>query len=190
MGALIRFSDGLARVERLLLIASIAAILFLILLNVVTRAAQASIYWVDEAAIFAMVFCTFIGASLLVRQRLDFAVTLLTDFAPAPIRRWVPAVNSAIVLFFAVMMLWLCWQWFDPVAFAAAGFDPNKFFGETFNDIYREMPSTIGIRKVWFYLVMPWFSATMTIHALANLSEDFASALGREPVHEREEAKV
>ena len=66
MGFLIRTSDALARFERLLLIASVAAILGLILLNVVTRAAQASIYWVDEAAIFAMVFCTFIGASLLV----------------------------------------------------------------------------------------------------------------------------
>jgi TRAP-type C4-dicarboxylate transport system permease small subunit len=190
MGALIRTSDGIAKLERLLLIASVAAILGLILLNVVTRAANASIYWVDEAAIYAMVFCTFVGASLLVRKRMDFAVTLLTDFAPRPIRRWVPPANSLIVLFFAGMMLWLCWEWFDPIAFAQAGFDPNKFFGTTFNDIYREMPSTIGVRKLWFYLVMPWFSATMAIHALANLAEDVASALGREPVHEREEAKV
>jgi TRAP-type C4-dicarboxylate transport system permease small subunit len=190
MGFLIKTSDALARLERWLLIGAVAAILFLILLNVVTRAAQNSIYWVDESAIFAMVFCTFIGASLLVRQRVDFAVTLLTDFAPRPIRRWAPAANSLIVLFFACMMLWLCWNWFDPVTFAQAGFDPNKFFGETFNDIYREMPSTIGVRKVWFYLVMPWFSATMTIHALANLSEDVAFGLGREPAHEREEAKI
>jgi len=190
MGFLIRTSDALARFERLLLIASVAAILGLILLTVVTRAAQASIYWVDEAAIFAMVFCTFIGASLLVRMRLDFAVTLLTDFAPAALRRWVPAVNSAIVLLFAAMMLWLCWNWFDPVVFARAGFDPAKFFGETFNDIYREMPATVGVRKVWFYLVMPWCSATMAVHASANLAEDVASALGREPAHAREEAQI
>lgn len=190
MGFLVRASDALTRLERLLLIASVAAILFLILLNVVTRAAQNSIYWVDEAAIFAMVFCTFVGASMLVRLRVDFAVTLLTDYAPRAIRRWVPAVNSLIVLFFAVMMLWLCWEWFDPIVFAQAGFDPNKFFAATFNDIYREMPSTIGARKVWFYLIMPWFSATTAIHALANLSEDIASGLGAEPEHAREEAKI
>jgi TRAP-type C4-dicarboxylate transport system permease small subunit len=172
-------SDRLADLERRLLIACIAAILGLILLNVATRAASASLYWVDETAVFVMVFACFIGTSLMVRKRMDFAVTLLTDMLPAPLRAWIQCVVALITLAFAVMLGGLCWRWFDPGTMMRLGFDEKAFFRETFNNIYREKTSTTGTLKIWFFLAMPWFAFTLTVHALANLLEDLAAAFGR-----------
>ena len=51
----------------------------LILLNVVTRYSHFPIYWIDESAVYCVVWLTFIGASAMTRLRLDFAVTMLTE---------------------------------------------------------------------------------------------------------------
>lgn len=190
MRRLSAFSDHVARLERLMLMALVALILALILLNVVTRAASASLYWVDEAAILAMVFACFVGASMMVRQRMDFAVTLLTERLPAPARRWFAVAVAAVTLGFALLLLALCWIWFDIATFAGLGFDERSFFRETFNSIYRDRTSTIGIGKIWFFLIMPWFAVTLTIHGAANLAEDVAAALGRGEARTREEARI
>ena len=52
----------------------------LILVNVVTRYAHLPIYWIDKSAVYATVWLTFIGASAMTRLRLDFAVTMLTEW--------------------------------------------------------------------------------------------------------------
>jgi TRAP-type C4-dicarboxylate transport system permease small subunit len=185
-----RISDRLARLESGLLAACVAAILALILLNVVTRTLGAALYWVDEAAIYAMVFATFVGASLMVRRRLDFAVTLLVDRLPEHARRWVQAAVAALTLGFALALLWMCWRWFDPWTFARLGFDEKAFFRETFNNVYRERTLTTGTLKVWFFLVMPWFALTTTLHAAANLLEDLSAARGRRAAVAHEEARI
>jgi len=171
-------------------IAGMALILALILLNVATRAAGASLYWVDEAAVFAMVFVTFVGASWLVQLRLDFAVTLLTDPLPGRLRGLARALAGASVLFFAGLMLLLCWWWFDLPGMARAGWDAQAHFLDTFNGIWQERPNTIPVRKVWFFLAMPWFALTMAVHAAANLAEDIAALAGRGEARERQEAEV
>jgi hypothetical protein len=30
----------------------------------------------------------------------------------------------------------------------------------------------MGLPHFWFFLVMPWFALTLTVHALTNLAED------------------
>lgn len=178
MKALSTISNHVAAFERWLLIACVALILALILLNVVTRTANASLYWVDETAVFVMVFATFIGASLMVRKRMDFAVTLVTDMLPAAARRWVQVAVAVLTLGFALMMVVLCWRWFDIPTLARFGLDEKAYFRETFNAIYREKTMTTGTLKIWFLLIMPWFSLTLMVHALANLFEDLAAAAG------------
>jgi hypothetical protein len=51
----------------------------LILVNVVTRYSHFPIYWIDESAVYCVVWLTFIGASAMTRLRLDFAVTMMTE---------------------------------------------------------------------------------------------------------------
>jgi TRAP-type C4-dicarboxylate transport system permease small subunit len=148
----------------------------LILLNVVTRYAGVSLYWVDESAIYSVVFLTFIGASAMTRLRLDFAVTLLTDRFSARGVRIAKAMATSIVLLFGLVLLWLCMLWLDPSGMARAGFDARELAAKTFNFIYTERTQTLGW-PVWaLYMIMPVFALSMTIHSAANLVEDIELA--------------
>ncbi len=144
----------------------------LILLNVVTRYGGVSLYWVDESAVYSVVFLTFIGASAMTRLRLDFAVTLLTDRFSARGVRIAKVAATAIVLLFGLTLLWLCVLWLDPLGIAGAGFDARVLAAKTFNFIYTERTQTLGW-PVWaLYMVMPLFALSMTVHSAANLLED------------------
>jgi TRAP-type C4-dicarboxylate transport system permease small subunit len=144
----------------------------LILLNVVTRYSGVSLYWVDESAVYSVVFLSFIGASAMTRLRLDFAVTLLTDRFPPRGVRIAKAMATAIVLLFGLTLLWLCTLWLDPVGIARAGFDARELAAKTFNFIYTERTQTLNW-PVWaLYMIMPVFALSMTIHSAANLLED------------------
>lgn len=166
-----RISNAILEIERRLCIALAAALVLLILLNVITRAAGAAIFWVDELAIYVMIWMAFIAASAMLRMRLGVAVTLATDRLPPSARRIVLRIVDGILLVFAVVLLLLSWQWYDPIALLGAGFDFDVFAQETFKFIYTEPTSTLGIRKFWVWLVVPLAALTMSIHALANLLE-------------------
>jgi TRAP-type C4-dicarboxylate transport system permease small subunit len=144
----------------------------LILLNVVTRYAGVSLYWVDESAVYSIVILTFIGASSMTRLRLDFAVTLLTERFSARGVRIAKAMATAIVLMFGMTLLWLCVLWLDPVGMARAGFDARELAARTFNFIYTERTQTLNW-PVWaLYMIMPVFALSLVIHSAANLLED------------------
>jgi TRAP-type C4-dicarboxylate transport system permease small subunit len=144
----------------------------LILLNVVTRYSGVSLYWVDESAVYSVVFLTFIGASAMTRLRLDFAVTLLTERLSPRGVRLAKVLATATVLMFGLTLLWLCVLWLDPVGIARAGFDARELAAKTFNFIYTERTQTLGW-PVWaLYAIMPVFALSMTIHSAANLLED------------------
>ena len=163
-------SDRLARVEKLLLAALAAVLVGLILLNVVTRALDLALYWVDETAIYAMTWLVFIGAGHALRLRRHVRVTLLLPVLPERLRRPVEIGVDSLVWIFCLFSIWLAWIWYDPLAFAAAGFDEDVFSSTTFNFIYDEPTSTIGIRKFWIWLVMPWFALAASVHAAANVA--------------------
>ncbi|WP_414645035.1 TRAP transporter small permease [Bosea sp. (in: a-proteobacteria)] len=144
----------------------------LILLNVVTRYAGHPIYWIDESAVYSVVWLTFIGASAMTRMRLDFAVTMLTErFSDrgAAIFRVVATLG---VLLFGIGLLVMCWLWLDPVGIAQAGFDAREYAGQSFNFIYTERTQTLNWPTWVIYLIMPLFALSMSLHALANLFED------------------
>jgi TRAP-type C4-dicarboxylate transport system permease small subunit len=164
-------SNAILGFEKRLITLLAAVLVLLILLNIVTRSAGAAIFWVDELAIYTMVWMVLIGASVMVRMRLGIAVTLVTDLLPRRLKRAVARVADATLLVFAVAVLVLCWIWYDPLALARAGFDFDRFALETFKFIYTEPTSTIGIPKFWVWLAAPLMSIGMSIHALANLIE-------------------
>ena len=169
-------SAKLLAAERLAVAGFMFLLTGLILLNVVTRYAGVSLYWVDESAIYSVVFLTFIGASAMTRLRLDFAVTLLTDRFPARGVRIAKVMATTIVLLFGITLLWLCVLWLDPVGMARAGFDARELGAKTFNFIYTERTQTLGW-PVWaLYMIMPVFALSMTIHSAANLVEDLELA--------------
>jgi TRAP-type C4-dicarboxylate transport system permease small subunit len=195
MRALTRISDTILWLEQRAMIGLAAALLLLIVLNIVTRAAGAALFWVDELAIYTMIWMALIGASAMVRMRLGVAVTLVTELLPAPLQRALSRLVDAIVLVLALVLLTLAWQWYDPLGLARSGFDFDEFAANTFKFIYTEPTNTIGAPKFWIWLAVPLMAVDMTIHAAANLVEgrpetdgsdgsagDAARAKSREPL--------
>ena len=141
----------------------------LILLNIVTRFAGYAIYWVDELAIYCMIWMTFFATSVLLKRRESVAVGLLTEYVKGGTRTVLAKISDLMVLLFGGILAWLSWRWYDPVTLYQVGFDLESFQAETFNFMYAENTSTLGIKKFWVWMVLPILSITLTIHGLANL---------------------
>ncbi|MBE0455229.1 MAG: TRAP transporter small permease subunit [Roseovarius sp.] len=158
-----------ARVELTAAAMLAVSITLLILLNVVTRTMGAALYWVDELAIYTMAWMTFLGASAALHYGHAVSVTILTDALPVRIRAFVSKLVDLIILCFALFMVWFCWKWFSPLELARNGFDFKAFQGATFNFIYAEPTTTLGIQKFWVWSVMWLFALGATLHSLSNL---------------------
>ncbi len=167
-----RASGAILRAERLALMALMGLLALMILLNVATRYSGMPIYWVDEAAVYLVVWLCFVGASAMTRLRLDFAVTLLTDTLGERMARRVKALSTACVLLFGCALIAMCWVWMDPVGIARHGFDAREFAAESFNFLYTERTQTLNWPTWVVQLVLPLFALTFTTHAAANLVED------------------
>lgn len=150
------------------------SISLLILLNVVTRNLGAALYWVDELAVYALAWMTFLGASAGLHFGHAVAITILTDVLPDFAKRIAAKLVDGIVLLFALFMLWFCWRWYAPLELMRSGFDIEAFQGATFNFIYAEPTTTLGVRKFWVWSVMWLFAFGATLHSLANLLDDSA----------------
>lgn len=164
-------SRSLARVELLVAAFLAAAITGLILLNIATRAFGHALYWTDELAIHAMIWMAFLTTSVVLKRRDGIAVTLLVDALPVGVRSLVALFVDIMVLFFALFLFVLCWRWYEPAVLWRSGFDIGAFQMETFNFIYSERTSTLGIPKFWSWLCLPIFSISLTLHGLINLTE-------------------
>ena len=142
-GVVIRASGMLLACERLALIGLMYLLTALILVNVVTRYSHFPIYWIDESAVYCVVWLTFTGASAMTRLRLDFAVTMLTERLSARTQKLAKVIATGMVVVFGLSLIATCWLWMDPLGLARAGFDARKFAGETFNFLYTERPQTL-----------------------------------------------
>ena len=165
-------SDRLVRVERTVLMLLVAGVAGFVLLNVGFRMFRVTLAWADEAAVLCMVLTAFVGASLMLRMRIDPAVRLVHQMVSPGVVRGLRALVSAVAAGFGLALGWLCWRWFDPAGVAAAGFDIAAFEMATFNFLYTETTPILRLPFWWFWLVLPWFALTLTVHALTNLAED------------------
>ena len=86
---------------------------------------------------------------------------------------------DAMVLLFALLLVWLCWRWYQPLTLAQTGFDTRAFQGQTFNFIYAENTSTLGIKKFWAWLIVPWFALSLSLHGVSNLVQSLTAKRGR-----------
>lgn len=174
--AVLALSAGILSLERVLIMGFMGLLVALILLNVVTRYAGASLYWVDESAVYSVVWLSFIGGSAMTRLRLDFAMTMLTDkLSPAWARRAKVTAGLGVVAF-ALALAVMCWLWLDPAGLAQAGFDAKRFAAATFNFVYTERTQTLNWPSWALYLIVPIFSLTLFVHGLANVLEDLGWA--------------
>lgn len=171
-GVFIGLSERLLRLERYAVAILMTLLSGAILLNVVTRYLGAPIYWIDEFAVYCMVWLTFFGASAMTRLRLDFAVTMMTERLSQRMRDLCRVLATGMVMMFSLALVAMCWLWLDPVGIASAGFDARAFSGSTFNFVYTERTQTLNWPTWVLYLILPIFALSVTIHSLANLLED------------------
>lgn len=169
-------STAVLRAERAALTVLMSLLVLLILLNVVTRYSGIPIYWVDEAAVFTMVWLTFVGASVMTRLRMDFAVGLVSDQLPPGGAKALKVIATFGVLVFALALVWMCWVWMDPRGIAAAGFNAKDYAETSFNFIYTEHTQTLEWPTWVLQLILPIFSLTLTVHAFANLLEELEAS--------------
>ena len=169
-------STAVLRTERAALTVLMGLLVLLILLNVVTRYSGTPIYWVDEAAVFTMVWLTFVGASVMTRLRMDFAVGLVSDHVPPGGAKVLKVIATVGVLVFALALVWMCWVWMDPRGIAAAGFNAKDYAEASFNFIYTERTQTLEWPTWVLQLILPIFSLTLTVHAFANLLEELEAS--------------
>ncbi|MCF8499968.1 MAG: TRAP transporter small permease subunit [Rhodospirillum sp.] len=144
-------------------------LLGLLLLNVITRAAGAPLLWVDELAIFTMVWMALVGASLGLHHRGHIAMTLLSDALKGSAGRLAMAIIDGLTLSFILVLAVLVWRWFDPITAWMAP-DLDAFSLMDFNFIYQEPTTTLGVRKIWTWLILPAFCLTSFCHGLRNLT--------------------
>jgi len=166
---LYRMSAAWARVELWTAAILAVCVTLLVLLNVVTRNTGNALFWVDELAIYAMAWMTFLGASAALHHRNSVAVTLIPDAVSPTVKAVIFKAVDIVVFAFALAMLWFCWRWFMPLDLARAGFDVKAFQGKTFNFIYAEPTLTLGVPKYMFWLVMWLFALGATLHSTMHL---------------------
>lgn len=176
MLSVIRLSESLLAVEQVAVAVLMTLLSGAILLNVMTRYLGMPLYWIDEFAVYCMVWMTFIGASTMARLRLDFAVTMLTGRLSPRTARAAQVAATLTVVLFALSLAVMCWLWFDPLGLAQAGFDGRAFAGRTFNFIYTERTQTLNWSTWVLYLILPIFALSMIVHGIANLLEDTGAA--------------
>jgi C4-dicarboxylate transporter DctQ subunit len=172
MNYIVRFSAHISRIETAILKVLVASVLVLMVVNVACRALNSSLYWADELAINLMVIFAFVGSSLMFAQRRNFAVTLVSDAVSDKNRRRMSIFVQCVNVLFALFLAYATWLWFDPLTLARHGFQLQGFFEETYNSVYQEVTNTIGVRRVWFFLVMPVFAFTLLVHSSACLIQD------------------
>ncbi|WP_333826697.1 TRAP transporter small permease [Pararhodobacter sp.] len=172
-----RISDGWARIEMIAAAVLAAVVSVLILYNVVTRAMRQAVFWVDEAAIYAMVAMAFFAASASIAQREAISITLIVDMLSVRAQRVMWLFVDLVTLGAGALLIWACWIWFDPLTLIAVDFDLRAFRSQTFNFIYAEPTSTLRMPKFWFWLVMPVFALGFTLHAFSNLLKTLAGRI-------------
>lgn len=180
MACIRKLSNWLAIAEMWMAALLAALLSVLILLNVVSRALGMAIYWVDELAIYAMVWMTFLATSVVIKRRQTLSVTLIVDLLPTKGRVWLGLFSDLMVLLFAGLLLVFCIRWFDPFTLYQHGFDSGAFQMQTFNFIYAESTNTLGLKKFWIWLALPFVAVTLLLHASVNLLERCSQLLKRD----------
>lgn len=149
------FLEPLRRVER----ATIAALLLLMsgmyVLDVVARelvpVLAPALVWVEEAALFGLAWCVFLGLGLVLERGRHIAMTVLFDRLPAGVRRPIALIIDLTGLAFSIYLVRL-------------SFDLTVFVWNS-----GQISPTLGVSMAWLYSAMPFGFALLGLRYLIDL---------------------
>lgn len=173
-GFLSRLSAAVLRAEKALGAALVAVIFLAMVAGAASGWLRRPLAWTDELAVHLMVCLAFLGASMAIALGQHMTVGLLPDALGPKGRARIALVNDTLLLVFLIVMAGIIWRWLDLPGLIRAG-SGEALARETFSFIYTDPTQTLGIRKIWFWLIMPVTALTSLIHALAWIAGDIAT---------------
>lgn len=109
------------------------------------------LFWAGEVSIFLLIYITFIGGSLGLKYKTQASVTLLTDYLPEKVNKWIAVFAHIFMLAFMAILLFYCIIWITSPSVA----------------IQR---SSAILLPMWIpYAILPVGLLFATIHLLDNL---------------------
>jgi TRAP-type C4-dicarboxylate transport system permease small subunit len=87
------------------------AIVVILFTGVVTRYVfNAPLFWGEEVTILCLIWLTFLGGAVLVRQDKNVTITIFTDMLPARVVHKIGYVNHVLVITCLVVMIGQSWK--------------------------------------------------------------------------------
>jgi TRAP-type C4-dicarboxylate transport system permease small subunit len=95
------------------------AIVIILFLGVILRYVfNAPLFWSEEVAVLGLIWITFIGGAILIRQDKNVCITVFSDMCRAPVARWMKIVSDALVIIILCIMIYQSWQLTGRLAFS------------------------------------------------------------------------
>ncbi|MBT9384545.1 TRAP transporter small permease subunit [Pseudooceanicola sp. CBS1P-1] len=164
-----RIDKQVARAETALAAGLMGGVFLILLIGAGWRSAGHPLAWSDELAVLLMACAGFFGASAALASGRHISVDLLeARLGPRGRARVQGLVRLVLLLALAGFAL-LLWRWFDPLGLLRAE-SAQAFAEATFNFVYQEPTVTLGVPKVWAWLVLIPFCAGSLLHVLAQIA--------------------
>lgn len=153
--------QGLAVIERGLVIALIGAITTIMMTQVVMRYFfSAPIFWAEEISVQMLVFATLFGLSLLVHHGRLVSIDFLPNALRPRLRHGLMAVLGLVMLGLFVFVSWLGWDWISRT------------------EVRIELGATTQLPRWYNYAVLPLAVAVMCWHQFAAILRDLRAVIG------------
>jgi C4-dicarboxylate transporter, DctQ subunit len=69
------------------------------------------LFWAGEVSVFLLIYITFIGGSLGLKYKTQASMTLITDYLPEKVNKWVAITAHIFMLLFLAILLFYCFSW-------------------------------------------------------------------------------
>lgn len=119
-GMIQSLSNGISQLEKLLAAILMLALTIIVALSVAFRYfLNAPLSWSGEVAVFLLIWISFIGGSLGLKNKSQAAVTLMLDYCPPRVKMWIAVFSQVFIIVFLVLILTYTYTWIlsDGVAF-------------------------------------------------------------------------
>ena len=116
---------------------------------------KSPLFWSDELAIFCLIWITFIGGSMGLKQKASPSITIVTDIVSTKLRKILNILSNVILLVFVGYVLYLAYKWIGT---------PN---------IMVQTSTAMNMPKIYFYLSIPISFIFMVIHVFNATLQSF-----------------
>lgn len=150
-------------------------VFLLIIFNVITRSLGNPFYWVDELAVYMMIWMVFLALPVLVSTNKNLSVSIISDFISVEKRAYLRLLSSVVTALVLMLMVFYSYKWYSFHLLLSVGMDVEEFSFQTFNYIYQEPTNTLPFNKYWIWLVVLYSMIISLFCVLNNICIDLIS---------------